>query len=201
MQKEPSDRYLTFPNIITGFRILGVPILFWMLLREHWFSFWLFAILVFSDFLDGRVARTFGSVSKLGITLDPIADKLMTVPLLIFFWHRGMLDYKPVLLLVGREFIVTYFRGMAAAYHVLTPALVWGKAKGVFEYVALLMLMWQFPQAPLVGLAWWVVWMAVLLALISLFHYMLVWGFVLDYCMWAIERVIRFFKLVIGLFR
>ena len=73
----------TLPNILTLSRILGVPLLVAFLWWPGWelgyaFAFVLYALIALTDYLDGYLARAQGTVSKLGIFLDPIADKIMS---------------------------------------------------------------------------------------------------------------------------
>src|SRR3546814_6290768 len=88
---------LTLPNILTLSRILAVPILVFLLWPEpSWFdyslTFVLYCVVGITDYFDGYLARANGTVSRLGIFLDPIADKIMVVAvivMLIFTRDRG----------------------------------------------------------------------------------------------------------------
>ena len=70
---------LTLPNILTLSRIFAVPLLVALLWRPGWFdyalAFGLYVLMGVTDYFDGYVARARGTVSKLGVFLDPIASR------------------------------------------------------------------------------------------------------------------------------
>ena len=72
---------ITLPNAITLFRLIGAPIFFTLLYLDYSATFPLFVVLVVSDFLDGCIARWQGSMSLWGERWDPIADKILILPL------------------------------------------------------------------------------------------------------------------------
>lgn len=144
----------TVPNIITLARICLTPVIALLpFIEGYWpkvIAFVIFLIAAVSDAVDGWIARRYGTISELGILLDPIADKLLLFATLIpIFWmtrHPTILvDYRipwwgslPVwvaLLLVGREVAVTAFRFFARRRGVLIPAVAAGKAKAVAQNV------------------------------------------------------------------
>jgi cardiolipin synthase len=74
-----SDRIVTIPNVVSFVRILGVGVFWWSLLvvENIGLSAVLIVLIGWTDWLDGYLARRLGQVSKLGKTLDPVADRLM----------------------------------------------------------------------------------------------------------------------------
>lgn len=76
--REPSDAILTVPNIITFCRLALIPPFLWLALGAgNDLAGWVTGfVLAGSDYLDGIVARRFGQVSRLGILLDPLSDRL-----------------------------------------------------------------------------------------------------------------------------
>ena len=71
------DRVWTIPNLLSMLRLVGVPVFLWAILSKHdTLALVLLMVSGFTDYLDGKIARTFGMVSKLGEVLDPIADRL-----------------------------------------------------------------------------------------------------------------------------
>ena len=73
---------LTLPNLLTLSRIVAVPLLVALLWWPGWeagyaIAFVLYCLMALTDYFDGYLARAQGTVSKLGIFLDPIADKIM----------------------------------------------------------------------------------------------------------------------------
>ncbi|MGW4246671.1 CDP-alcohol phosphatidyltransferase family protein [Nocardia sp. NPDC004722] len=104
-----SDRILTVPNLLSVIRLIGVPVFLWLLLAQK-ADGWAFALLVVSgitDFLDGKLARLLDQSSKLGAILDPLVDRLYLLATLGGFLIRGILPWWVVLVLVGRDAILT----------------------------------------------------------------------------------------------
>lgn len=84
---------LTLPNILTLSRIVAIPLLAFLLWWPGWeagylMAFGLYCLMGITDYFDGYLARTSGTVSKLGIFLDPIADKIMSRRLSSYWLHR-----------------------------------------------------------------------------------------------------------------
>ena len=79
---------LTLPNLLTLSRIVAVPLLAWLLWLPSWhagyaLAFALYCLMGITDYFDGYVARARGTVSKLGVFLDPIADKIMVAAVIL----------------------------------------------------------------------------------------------------------------------
>ena len=73
-----TDRILTIPNVLSFARLLGVPLFLWLILGPH-ADGWAIVLLTISgitDWLDGKIARATGQISRLGQLLDPLADRL-----------------------------------------------------------------------------------------------------------------------------
>ena len=72
-----TDRVWTLPNILSVTRLFGVPIFLWAILNHHdTIALVVLMLSGITDYLDGKIARSFNLVSKLGEFLDPIADRL-----------------------------------------------------------------------------------------------------------------------------
>ena len=72
--QQVSNRVLTLPNILSTLRLLGVPLFIWLLFGDQ--IGWAFVVLTLSgisDYLDGKIARHYDLVSRLGQLLDPLA--------------------------------------------------------------------------------------------------------------------------------
>jgi hypothetical protein len=78
---------LTLPNILTLSRILAVPLLVFLLWKPSWIdyaiTFVLYCLVGITDYFDGYLARAQGTVSRLGVFLDPIADKIMVAAVIV----------------------------------------------------------------------------------------------------------------------
>ena len=87
---------LTLPNILTLSRIGAVPLLAFFLWWPDWHMGYLIAFVLYSlmgitDYFDGYLARSSGAVSRLGIFLDPIADKIMIAAVILVLTAQGVL--------------------------------------------------------------------------------------------------------------
>lgn len=103
-----TDRVWTLPNLLSMARLVGVPIFLWAILTHHD----TIALLVLmasgiSDYLDGKIARRYGLVSRLGALLDPIADRLYIFSTLLGLAWREIIPWWLVVLLVAREVFLT----------------------------------------------------------------------------------------------
>ncbi|MGW5225843.1 CDP-alcohol phosphatidyltransferase family protein [Nocardia niigatensis] len=126
-----SDRIITVPNVLSVLRLIGVPVFLWLLLAER-ADGWAFALLVASgitDFLDGKLARLLDQSSKLGAILDPLVDRLYLLATLGGFLIRGILPWWVVLILVGRDAVLTLTLGIYRRRNLPPPEVIYlGKA-------------------------------------------------------------------------
>ena len=146
----PSTRtqILNIPNIITMVRIAAIPLLCVLLLSpERETGFWaaaLFAAASLTDWLDGYLARRMGIVTVFGKFLDPIADKLIVMSALIMILPFGRVPAWMVLVILGREMIITGLRGIASTEGIVIPASNLGKFKTIFQLVAIIGLLLHY---------------------------------------------------------
>jgi cardiolipin synthase len=110
MAGEPYDteRVLTVPNILSAIRLLGVPLFLWLLLDRQ-YDVWAVVVLVIggaTDWLDGKLARSWHQRSRLGQVLDPLADRLYIVATLVGFAMRGIVPWWLVILLAARDVLM-----------------------------------------------------------------------------------------------
>ncbi|HVE58449.1 MAG TPA: CDP-diacylglycerol--glycerol-3-phosphate 3-phosphatidyltransferase [Pyrinomonadaceae bacterium] len=142
---------MNLPNYLTLARIVLVPLLVVILLTpfaENWFgiSGYALAIGIFlaaslTDILDGHLARRRNQVSNLGKLLDPIADKLLVSAALIVLVEKHLAPAWAVVVILGREFIVTGLRSVAAADGIVIQAQTSGKIKMWAQCVAIVALL------------------------------------------------------------
>jgi cardiolipin synthase len=108
-----TDRVLTIPNLLSMGRLVGVPIFLWLIL---WPVFggpendgWAILVLMLSgisDYLDGKLARRWGQVSRLGQILDPAADRLYVLSTLVGLTWREILPLWVTVVLLAREVFI-----------------------------------------------------------------------------------------------
>ena len=139
---------LTVPNMVTLFRIGLVPVLMVLLLftgpTASWIAAAAFLVATLSDFVDGYIARSYGSGSVLGTFLDPLADKLLVSAALIMLAGMARAPRVPawiVVVIVGREIMVTSLRAMAASEGLVVGAEELGKYKLSLQAMALVPLL------------------------------------------------------------
>jgi len=104
-QVPPPDRVLTVPNLLSGVRLVLIPVFVYTLLFAH-ANGWAVAILMFSgasDWADGKIARTLNQSSKLGVLLDPAVDRLYMVTVPVVMAIDGMVPWWFVIVLLVRD--------------------------------------------------------------------------------------------------
>jgi len=179
---------LSLPNLLTLSRIFAVPILVFLLWRpapvDYAITFVLYCIVGITDYFDGYLARAQGRISRLGQFLDPIADKIMVVAVLIMLISSRKanpvpeiagLNIIPALVILLRELFVSGLREFLAELKVSVPVSALAKWKTTFQMVALgaLILGGSVPDLPfvhIVGLA--CLWAAAALTLITGYDYL-----------------------------
>ena len=180
---------LTLPNILTLSRIFAVPLLVVLLWPGGgWFqyalAFALYCMMGITDYFDGYLARASKKVSRLGVFLDPIADKIMVAAVILMLVFTDLApDVRVIdgvhviaaLVILIREIAVSGLREFLAGLQVSVPVSQLAKWKTTFQLVALgaLILAGALPQWPWVhdvGLV--SLWAAALLTLITGWDYL-----------------------------
>lgn len=141
---------LSLPNLLTLSRILAVPFLAFLLWWPDWqlgylLAFGLYCLMGITDYFDGYLARSSGTVSKLGIFLDPIADKIMVAAVILVLTAQGILRGPYVgdmhviagLIILVREIAVSGLREFLGGLQVSVPVTQLAKWKTTFQLVAL----------------------------------------------------------------
>jgi CDP-diacylglycerol--glycerol-3-phosphate 3-phosphatidyltransferase/cardiolipin synthase len=179
---------LTLPNILTLSRIVAVPLLVFLLWKPGWYdyavTFALYCLIGITDYFDGYVARAQGTVSRLGMFLDPIADKIMVAAVIVMLVSSRPNSGEPVihdfhivpaLIILIREIAVSGLREFLAGLQISIPVSRLAKWKTTFQLVALGALILggavpQFPWVHQVGLA--SLWAAASLTLVTGWDYL-----------------------------
>jgi len=134
------------PNKLTILRILLVPVLlaFVYLMKESLLTSFinaaLFGLISFTDMLDGKIARKHNLITNFGKFLDPLADKILVVSVLVAFITKGYISSIVVIIVIIREFTVTSLRLIAASDNVVIAASNFGKLKTVFQVITIIVL-------------------------------------------------------------
>ena len=141
---------LTLPNLLTLSRIVALPLLAFLMWWPEWQSGYLLAFVLYclmgiTDYFDGYLARASGTVSKLGIFLDPIADKIMVATVILVLAAQGVLrgpfvgdmHVIPGLIILAREIAVSGLREFLGGAQVSVPVSKLAKWKTTFQMVCL----------------------------------------------------------------
>lgn len=135
---------MNIPNIITSFRIFLVPIyllVFFSNLENRFFLAGLIFILAgISDILDGKIARKYKLITKLGVILDPIADKMMIFAVLISYTVEEIIPYWIIIALGIKELALIIGAGILYLNkgRQVVPSNKYGKIATVSFYAATL---------------------------------------------------------------
>jgi len=156
MKPEINNRYqrkiFTIPNILTFFRLALIPIFIWLysFKKEYTFSTAVLVVSALTDIVDGFIARRFNMISDVGKALDPIADKLTQLSVLICLLFRFPLMLISALLLVIKE----VFSGIMGIINIKrnhrVPSAVWhGKVTTSLLYGTMILhvVWWSIPTA------------------------------------------------------
>ncbi|KHL11085.1 cardiolipin synthase [Mumia flava] len=103
-----SDRVFTIPNLLSMARLLGVPVFLWLVLVPEADVLALTVLVVsgFTDYLDGYLARRLGQTSKLGAILDPVADRLYILAVVVGLALREIIPWWLAILLPLRDVLL-----------------------------------------------------------------------------------------------
>lgn len=175
MEQAPvrTTRVLTIPNVISFVRLAGVPLFLWLVLVPEADGWALLVLMLsgFTDWLDGYLARKLGQISTLGAILDPVADRLYILAVVIGLYLRDIIPWwlalalplrdalmwilVPLLRTRGYSALPVHFLGKAATASLLYafPLLLLGDGDGTVATVADIV-GWAFAIWG-VGMYWW----------------------------------------------
>lgn len=152
-----NNQVFNLPNILTMLRIAAIPVMAALLLSSSRSAgFWaaaLFSLASITDWLDGYLARKMGIVTVFGKFLDPIADKLIVMAAMIMILPFGRVPAWMVLVILGREIVITGLRGIASTEGIVIQASELGKFKTIFQIVAIIALLLHFDYNWFFGVA------------------------------------------------
>jgi CDP-diacylglycerol--glycerol-3-phosphate 3-phosphatidyltransferase len=156
MSSPAASPILNLPNILTLTRIAAIPLMAALLMSPSQpAGFWaaaVFSMASVTDWLDGYLARRMGIVTIFGKFLDPIADKLIVMAALIMILPYGRIPAWMVLVILGREIIITGLRGIASSEGIVIQASDLGKYKTIFQIVAIIGLLLHYDYNWLFGI-------------------------------------------------
>lgn len=137
----------TLPNTLTFARLVLSPVFFVLIISpdplQRQISIAVFAVAALTDWYDGEIARRYGSITKLGKFLDPLADKFLTSAAFAAFAVLGYVAWWMVIAIVVRDILITVLRSIAESRdeHIVTSKLAQWKTfiqMSVLYYLLLL---------------------------------------------------------------
>ena len=183
---------LNLPNSITLSRILSIPLLIWILSSSHFSSVngekellasALFIAAAMTDGIDGYLARKRDQITTIGILLDPLADKLLIAAAFVVLvqLNPSLVPAWIAIVVIGREFLVSGLRSIAASEGFTIEASDLGKLKMVVQIVAVVavILDHHWKEWPVYGhfvfpvhwIAFGAIWFMVCVSLVSAIDY------------------------------
>lgn len=191
--KERTEKKMNLPNKLTLFRVfLILPFVLvllggsrdWGWFRElfgedvvacsDWIALAIFIIASLTDLADGKIARKYNLITNFGKFMDPLADKLLVCSALIALVEMGRIPAWVVIVIIGREFIISGFRLIASDNDVVIAASYWGKFKTTFQMVMVCLMIANLggTDARMQLVTDVVMWIALALTVISLVDYL-----------------------------
>lgn len=138
---------MNLPNKLTMGRIFAIPVFIVVYLMDYRYAAAvIFILAALTDMLDGKIARKHNLVTNFGKLMDPLADKLLVMSALICLAQTGDVEGWMVIVILGREFIITGMRQVAAAQGIVIAAGTTGKIKTITQMIAIpLLIMENWP--------------------------------------------------------
>jgi CDP-diacylglycerol--glycerol-3-phosphate 3-phosphatidyltransferase len=169
-------KHLTLPTQLTILRILLVPVIGVVLAVDFTDHYQVGAVAYVAaaatDTLDGRIARSRNLVTELGKFLDPLADKLMVITVLVILASQSLVPSWVVVVVAAREFLITGLRSVAAGQGVVVSSTQLGKSKAFTQNIMILLIILAQPYPPLEPAAVVFIWIAVTATVLSGLDYL-----------------------------
>ena len=136
---------MNLPNKLTIIRIFLVPVFILVYYLEFplnsLIAAMIFAVASLTDLFDGYLARKHNIVTNFGKLVDPIADKLLVGSAIILFTGSGIIHPAVAVVLIGREFVISGYRVLAASEGIVMASDIWGKLKTVVQIAGILFIL------------------------------------------------------------
>ncbi|WCL48394.1 CDP-diacylglycerol--glycerol-3-phosphate 3-phosphatidyltransferase [Leptospira sp. GIMC2001] len=143
---EDLRKNFNLPNILTGLRVLSLPVFIYFLFRSEliyqvW-AFVIFAIASITDLVDGYLARKWNQETELGKFLDPLADKFLVIgSFTAFLFLNNQIELWMVLVIVFRDILITFLRWLAIREGFSLRTTRMGKIKTTFQMGTILIIL------------------------------------------------------------
>ena len=186
------NQHVNLPNYITLTRIASIPLLIWILSSSRFSSQHgqkellasaVFILASITDGIDGYLARKRGQITTMGMLLDPLADKLLIAAAFVTLvqFNPAMVPAWMAVVIIGREFLVSGLRSIAASEGFTIEASELGKFKMLVQIISVVAVilahrwrewhLFSFYILPVYWIAVLAIWFMVLLSLVSAVDY------------------------------
>lgn len=168
---------MNLPNKLTLMRAILVPFFVFFLLagmgrNGDIAALVIFCVASFTDYLDGHIARKYHLVTNFGKFMDPLADKLLVGSAAICLVALGRIPAWVVVILIGREFVISGFRLIAAEKGTVIAASYWGKVKTVCQMAMTIFLILHLDMPAWRTIEQILIWASTILTVVSLVDYL-----------------------------
>lgn len=149
------------PNKLTLTRVIMIPIfvvfyLYNLTPASNIIATLIFVAAFFTDWLDGYLARKNNQVSNFGKIMDPLADKVLVSAAMVCLNFSGIVSPWITIIVLAREFTVSGIRIAAAAEGNVVAASIWGKAKTMWQFIAITLALIILEKNLLVDMCMWI---------------------------------------------
>jgi len=171
--KKPAENIWNVPNIMTILRIALIPIYIVFYRKGNYYG----ALAVFlaaslTDFLDGKIARKHHLVTSFGKLMDPLADKLMCITVLLSFEFSGTIQWIPAAVVIAKELLMLIGGAYLLKRGIVIQSQMIGKAaQWLFIAALCLSFFHDFFASWILPLDVILIWIAVIVALLALIFY------------------------------
>lgn len=168
MDKIKQEKIWNVPNVLTLARIAALPFVVWRFMEgDRYGALAIYVLVVLTDVVDGFIARRYDKITNFGKLMDPLADKLLLLTMLVLFCVEGTLPVGVVALVIAKELAMIAGGCFALSRGIVVHALPIGKAATVAFALAVITLLLDWQQ---VGRVLMVI--AVVLMLCAMFYYL-----------------------------
>lgn len=152
------DELLNVPNMLTLLRIAAIPLVMLLIWQGEpmdcvWAG-WVYSVATITDFLDGWLARRMGLVTAMGKFLDPLADKLIVMAMLLMLVALHRVPAWLVVVILAREMTINGLRAIASSEGLVISAGQDGKLKTALQMIGVVCLVMHYPQDVLMFGLW-----------------------------------------------
>lgn len=138
--REGKNRIFTVPNALTMLRLALIPV-FWVLMMTRDNEYAALAVFIFAsltDLLDGYIARKYDLITDFGKLMDPLADKLMVLSVILALSLKGILPWAPFVVLFLKELVMVIGSYLLLKRNLVVYAKPVGKVAQFFIVVSLI---------------------------------------------------------------